>query len=115
MLELIAPAPLPLVGPALVEPAADLELWLLPAENGIAALEGTDLYVIPVARYRLTATAAGRAALPAARVTVAGTERTARAVGWRSARSPARSRHRARSARSTARCRSGGWGRTRWS
>ena len=81
VLELIAPAPLPLVGPALVEPAAALELWLLPAENGIAALEGTDLYVIPVARYRLTATAAGRAALPAARVTVAGTERTARAVG----------------------------------
>lgn len=80
VLELIAPAPLPLVGPALVEPAAALELWLLPAENGIAALEGTDLYVIPVARYRLTATAAGRAALPAARVTVAGTERTARAV-----------------------------------
>ena len=81
VLELIGPAPLPLVGPALVERAAALDLQLLPAENGIVALEGTDHYVIPVARYRLTATAAGRRALPAARVTVAGTERTAGAVG----------------------------------
>ena len=81
LLELIAPAPLPLVGPALVEPAAPLNLQPLRAGSGISALDGSDRYVIPVARYRLTARVAGRTVLPGARVTVAGTERTADSVG----------------------------------
>ena len=64
VLELIAPAPLPLVGPALVELAAPLDLQPLPAGSGISALDGSDRYVIPVARYRLTARVAGRTVLP---------------------------------------------------
>ena len=81
VLELSTPAPLPLVGPALVEPVAALDLQSLADDHGILALEGTDRYVIPVARYRLTARIAGRTALPEAHVTVAGTARTAAAVG----------------------------------
>ena len=80
VLEVVAPAPLPLVGPALVEPVPALDLQPLPAGSGIAALNGSDRYVIPVARYRLTARAAGRTALPEAHVTVAGTARPAGAV-----------------------------------
>ncbi|MCY4377743.1 MAG: hypothetical protein OXC31_28640 [Spirochaetaceae bacterium] len=81
VLEVVAPAPLPLVGPALVEPVPALDLQPLPAASGIAALDGSDRYVIPVARYRLTARAAGRTALPEAHVTVAGTARSAEAAG----------------------------------
>ncbi len=80
VLEVVAPAPLPLVGPALVEPVPALDLQPLPAASGIAALDGSDRYVIPVARYRLTARAAGCTALPEAHLTVAGTARTAGAV-----------------------------------
>ena len=80
VLELVAPAPLPLAGPPRVEPAAGLDLQPLPAGNGIEALAGTDRFVIPVARYRLTALTSGRATLPAARAAVGGTERTAGAV-----------------------------------
>ena len=80
VLELVAPAPLPLTGPPRVEPVAGLDLQPLPAGDGIAALAGTDRFVIPVARYRLTARIAGRTTLPAARAAVGGTERTAGAV-----------------------------------
>ena len=80
VLELVAPAPLPLTGPPRVEPAAGLDLQPLPAGDGIEALAGTDRFVIPVARYRLTARTAGRTTLPAARAAVGGTERTAGAV-----------------------------------
>ena len=80
VLELVAPAPLPLAGPPRVEPVAGLDLQPLPAGDGIEALAGTDRFVIPVARYRLTARAAGRTTLPAARAAVGGTERTAGAV-----------------------------------
>lgn len=80
VLELVAPAPLPLAGPPRVEPVAGLDLQPLPAGDGIEALAGTDRFVIPVARYRLTARVAGRTTLPAARATVGGTERTAGAV-----------------------------------
>ncbi len=80
VLELVAPAPLPLAGPPRVEPVAGLDLQPLPAGDGIEALAGTDRFVIPVARYRLTARTAGRTTLPAARATVGATERTAGAV-----------------------------------
>ncbi len=80
VLELVAPAPLPLAGPPRVEPVAGLDLQPLPAGDGIEALAGTDRFVIPVARYRLTARIAGRTTLPAARAAVGGTERTAGAV-----------------------------------
>ena len=63
VLELVAPAPLPLTGPPRVEPVAGLDLQPLPAGDGIEALDGTDRFVIPVARYRLTARIAGRTTL----------------------------------------------------
>ena len=81
VLELIAPAPLPLVGQPRVEPVAALDLQPLPAADGIEPLAGSDRFVIPVARYRLTARVAGRTTLPGARVAVAGTERMADSVG----------------------------------
>ena len=81
VLELVAPAPLPLAGQPRVEPVAALDLRPLPVGDGIEALAGTDRFVIQVARYRLTARVAGRTTLPGARVAVGGAERAAEAVG----------------------------------
>ena len=81
MLELTATAPLPLVGRPEVAPVAALDLQPLPVQRGIEPLTEPDRYVIPVARYRLTARAAGRLTLPPARVLVDGVERVSDSMG----------------------------------